>query len=192
MAFALATVWVQAQPNFKSVDTKAARSKAAAALQNKSAQQGMRNTNADDCGAYTQTLTDKNGTSYQAGKDYVIVSADGATGFALSISNFMLDGAKYINIVGVTLEKAVCLEKTNPITITFENGESIVLYNFQNSNCDGVFQTFIGKELKNENVLELLKTQKLKSIKIAGVEKTVAASFSGANQTQVQGIVKCL
>lgn len=178
----------------KKIDAKSTKAKAAASLKNKKANKGASAfTSADDCGAFTKTEAEKDGTTYQAAKDFLIVSNDGETGFAFNMSNFMVDGNKYVMLVGVVLDKGVCVEKTaTKIVVNFVEGESITLSNFQADNCDGVVKTFFGKNLANEASLEKLKTQKVKSIKVIGAEKTILKTLNENNQIQLQGTLKCL
>ena len=53
-------------------------------------------------------------------------------------------------------------------------------------------QAFFGKALNNEASLEALKTKKVRSLKLEGIEKTVVKSLSEGNQQQLQGTLKCL
>lgn len=191
MTVALTT---SAQINIKGMDSKVARAKAGAALKNKNENKGKSSafTSADDCGAFTKTETAKDGTTSQSAKDFLIVSNDGSTGFGFTMYSVMLDGEKYVVIVGVALEKGICVDKSSKLTVTFEDGDQVTLKNFKADNCDGVVQAIIGKKVANESVVEQLKTKKVKSIKLEGVEKTIAKSFSENNQIQLQGTIKCL
>ena len=178
----------------KQIDAKSVRTRGAAALKNKSANKGASGfTAADDCGAFTKTETEKDGTTYQAAKDFLIISVDGTTGFGFNMSNFMLEGDKYVMLIGMALEKGVCVEKSvSKLVITFDDGTQITEQNYQPDNCDGVVKTYFGKKVGNTADLDMLKTKTVKSIKLVGAEKTVLKSLSENNQIQLQGTFKCL
>jgi hypothetical protein len=178
----------------KKIDTKSTKAKAAASLKEKKANKGSGAfTSTDDCGAFTKTETDKDGTQFQSAKDFLIVSSDGVTGLAFTMSNFMLEGSKYVMLVGVALEKATCVEKgATKIVINYEDGTQATFPNFQADNCDGIVKTFFGKKLENEAALNDLKTKKVKSIKVTASEKTIIKTLSENNQIQLQGTIKCL
>ena len=178
----------------KKIDAKSTKTKASASLKSKAANKGAAAfTSADDCGAFTKTETDKDGSTYQAAKDFLIVSNDGTTGFGFTMSSFMLEGDKYVMLVGVALEKGFCVAKSSTkIVITFEDETQVSFTNFQADNCEGVVKTYIGKKVGNEADVEKLKTKKVRSIKLVGVEKSIVKPLSENNQIQLQGTVKCL
>ncbi len=179
----------------KKIDTKSTKTKAASSLKEKAANKGKASafTSADDCGAFTKTETDKDGTTYQSAKDFLIVSNDGTTGFGFTMSNFMLEGDKYVMIVGVALEKGFCVAKSSSkIVVTFEDETQVSFINFQSDNCDGIVKTYIGKKVGNEADLQLLKTKQVRSIKLVGVEKSMVKPLSDNNKVQLQGTLKCL
>jgi hypothetical protein len=146
----------------------------------------------EECGVFTSTETNKEGVKYQAAKEYLIISNDGVTGFAFTMYNTMYKESKYVVIRGLALESGVCVDNTTKVTITFEDGESVTLKNLEDPNCKGVVSVYFGKLLNNENALESLRTKKVRSIKLEGVEKTVVKSLSEGNQQQLQGTAKCL
>ncbi|MBC7587603.1 MAG: hypothetical protein H7178_04510 [Chitinophagaceae bacterium] len=194
-AIAMVTMTASAQIKIKGIDPKVAKAKASAALKSKKANKGMSSTftSADDCGAFTKTETAKDGSTSQSAKEFLIVSNDGATGFGFTMYSIMLEGSKYIVITGVVLDKEVCVAKgSSKMVVTFEDGEQLTLNNLNKDNCEGVVQAIIGKKLDNEVAGEQLKTKKVRSIKIVGVEKTVVKSLSENNQIQLQGTIKCL
>jgi hypothetical protein len=178
----------------KQIDAKSTKTKAAASLKSRAANKGASAfTSADDCGAFTKTETDKDGASYQSAKDFLIVSNDGTTGFGFTMSSFMLEGDKYVMLVGVALEKGFCVAKSSSkIVITFEDETQVSFTNFQADNCEGVVKTYIGKKVGNEADVEKIRTKKVRSIKLVGVEKSIVKPLSENNQIQLQGTVKCL
>lgn len=167
--------------------------KASSALKTQGTQQTMRAIKAgEECGVFTTAATTKEGVKYDAAKEYLIISNDGVTGFAFTMYNTVYKENKYIIVRGLALETGVCVDNTSKITVTFDDGEQVTLKNFEDANCKGVIQAIFGKGLGNETALEALKTKKVRSIKLEGVEKTVVKSLSEGNQQQLQGTIKCL
>lgn len=190
---AFTTFTATAQVKLKVEPAAAFIKKASSALKTQGTQQTMRAIKAgEECGVFTASATTKDGVKYDAAKEYLIISNDGVTGFAFTMYNTVYKDNKYIIVRGLALETGVCVDNTSKITVTFEDGEQVSLKNFEDANCKGVVQAIFGKGLGNEAYLEALKTKKVRSIKLEGVEKTVVKSLSEGNQQQLQGTLKCL
>jgi hypothetical protein len=189
----IVSLTTSAQVKLKSEPVASFITKAKGALKTQGTQQAMRTiAPGEECGVFTSTETNKEGVKYQAAKEYLIISNDGVTGFAFTMYNTMYKESKYVVIRGLALESGVCVDNTTKVTITFEDGESVTLKNLEDPNCKGVVSVYFGKLLNNENALESLRTKKVRSIKLEGVEKTVVKSLSEGNQQQLQGTAKCL
>jgi uncharacterized protein YxeA len=187
------TLAATAQVKLKVEPAAAFIKKATSALKSQGTQQTMRAVApGEECGVFTSTETNKEGVKYQAAKEYLIISNDGVTGFAFTMYNTVYKENKYVIIRGLALESGVCVDNTSKVTVTFEDGETLTLKNFEDANCKGVVQAFFGKALNNEASLEALKTKKVRSLKLEGIEKTVVKSLSEGNQQQLQGTLKCL
>lgn len=190
---AFTTFTATAQVKLKVEPAAAFIKKASSALKTQGTQQTMRAIKAgEECGVFTTAATTKEGVKYDAAKEYLIISNDGVTGFAFTMYNTVYKENKYIIVRGLALETGVCVDNTSKITVTFDDGEQVTLKNFEDANCKGVIQAIFGKGLGNETALEALKTKKVRSIKLEGVEKTVVKSLSEGNQQQLQGTIKCL
>ncbi|MCU0321081.1 MAG: hypothetical protein MUE72_01620 [Chitinophagaceae bacterium] len=190
---AFTTFTATAQVKLKVEPAAAFIKKAGSALKSQGTQQTMRAiAPGEECGVFTASATNKEGTKYDAAKEYLIISNDGVTGFAFTMYNTIYKENKYIIVRGLALETGICVDNTSKITVTFDDGEAVTLKNFEDANCKGVVQAIFGKALNNETTLEALRTKKVRSIKLEGVEKTVVKSLSEGNQQQLQGTLKCL
>jgi len=190
---AIVALSVNAQVKIKGVDATAFRKKAQAALKTQGTQQGMKAVKpGEECSVFVEAKVDQSGASYKAAKEFLIISNDGVTGFGFTFYTTVYENKTYLVMRGIPLEAGVCVDATSKITITFEDGTQFTLKNFAKDNCKGLVETYFGELLKNMDVVEAIKTKKVKAIKLEGVEKTVVKSLSEGNQQQIQGTFQCL
>jgi hypothetical protein len=184
----------QAQVKLKLDPTASFSKKASSALKaGYGKQQTMKAVAAgDECGVFVAAKKTDDGKSYNSAKEFLIISSDGVTGFGFTFFTADYKGSKLWVMRGLPLEAGVCVDNTSKITITFDDGEQVVLKNFDDANCKGVVTTYFGEVLANTATLEALKNKKVRSIKLEGVEKTIVKALSEGNQQQLQGTFKCL
>lgn len=187
------TLTVTAQVKIKQSPAAAFGKKAISAIKSQGVQQGMKAIDPkDECGAFVATKKDDKGESYTEAKEFLIVSNDGVTGFAFTAYTTTYESKTLYVLRGLPLEAGVCVDNTTKITFTFEDGTQVTLNNFEKENCKGIVSLFMHDVLKNTDAYEALKTKKVRSIKFAGIEKTIVKSLSEGNQQQLQGTFKCL
>lgn len=187
------TITATAQVKIKMEPSAMFSKKAQSALKTQGTQQAMKAiTPGDECGAFVANKKDDKGEAYTEAKEFLIISSDGVTGFAFTFYTMQYEGKTLYVTRGMALEPDVCVDKTSKVTITFEDGTQATLQNFEKDNCKGIVSLYMHEVLKNLDVYEALKTKKVRSLRLAGVEKTVVKSFSEGNQQQMQGTVKCL
>jgi len=190
---AVMSLTASAQVKIKMEPAASFGKKAQSALKSQGTQQAMRAiTPGDECGVFVATKKDEKGESYNEAKEFLIVSSDGVTGFAFTFFTMQYEGKTLYAMRGMALDPEVCVDKTSKVTVTFEDGTQATLPNFEKDNCKGIVSLYIHDVLKNMDVYESFKTKKVRSLKLVGVEKTVAKSFSEGNQQQMQGTFKCL
>ncbi|MBX2931474.1 MAG: hypothetical protein KF781_05960 [Chitinophagaceae bacterium] len=191
--FTVMTLAVSAQVKIKMEPSAIFGKKAQSALKTQGMQQGMKAvTPGDECGAFVATKKDDKGESYTEAKEFLIVSNDGVTGFAFTFYTLQYEGKTLYVARGMALEPGICVDNTSKVTITFDDGTQVTLPNFEKDNCKGIVSLYMHDVLKNMDTYESLKTKKVRSLKLEGVEKTVVKSFSEGNQQQMQGTFKCL
>ena len=187
------TLTASAQIKIKGIAASKFRVKATSAMRSQAGQKGMKAiAPGEECAAYTETKTREDGSKYVTAKEFLIISNDGTTGFAFTMYTAMYKESKLIVLRGLPLEPGVCVDNTTKVTFTFDDGTTAVVKNFEDANCKGVVTTYFGSILKNDDVLEALKTKNVRSIKLEGVEKTIVKGLTEGNQLQLQGTLKCM
>ena len=187
------TLTASAQIKIKGISASKFRAKATSAMRSQSGQKGMKAiAPGEECAAYTETKSREDGSKYVAAKDFLIISNDGITGFGFTMFTAMFKENKLIVLRGASLEPGVCLDNTTKLTFTFDDGTTAVVKSLEDDNCKGVVTAYFGTFLKNDDVLEALKTKNVRSIKMEGVEKTIVKGLTEGNQLQLQGIFKCM
>ncbi|MCZ2222096.1 MAG: hypothetical protein LC122_00480 [Chitinophagales bacterium] len=191
--FAVMTLTVSAQVKVRLEPAAIFGKKAQSALKNQGTQQALKAVSPDDeCGAFVTTKKDDKGESNTEAKEFLIVSNDGVTGFAFTFYTLQYKEKTLYIARGMALEPGVCVDNTSKVTFTFDDGTQATLTNLEKDNCKGIVSLYMHDLLKNMDVYESLKTKKVRSMRLDGVEKTVVKSFTEGNQQQIQGIFKCL
>ncbi|MCC6636081.1 MAG: hypothetical protein IT251_11350 [Chitinophagaceae bacterium] len=191
--FAVISFTATAQVKIKLEPAAAFGKKAISALKTQGTQQTMKAVaEGEECGAFVATKKDDKGANYTEAKEFLIVSNDGVTGFAFTMYTTTYEAKTLYVVRGMPLETGVCVDKSTKVTFTFEDGTQRTFTNFEKDNCKGIVTLFMHELVKNMDAYEDLKTKKVRSIRLEGIEKTVVKSLSEGNQQQLQGTIKCL
>jgi hypothetical protein len=194
LAVIIFTVAATAQVKLKLDPAASFSKKASSALKSGyGKQQAFKNVKAgEECSVFVEAKKNDAGATYNAAKEFLIISNDGVTGFGFTFFTADYKGNKLLVMRGLPLESGVCVDNTTSLVITFEDGEQLTVKNYDDANCKGVITTYFGDILKNMSAVESLKTKKARSFKLVAVEKTIVKSLSEGNQQQLQGTFKCL
>jgi hypothetical protein len=145
----------------------------------------------NDCSNWITTTTDKvDGTTYTAGKNDLIISADGGKK-GISIYMFIpKDNALILSIKAVGASS--CIDDENKINFLFTDGSRLAMVNNAQFNCKGNASLFFGGILGKKRELEQLKTKKIQTMRVWTTDGYVEEDFTVEQQEEFFNVINCL
>jgi hypothetical protein len=142
------------------------------------------------CNQYITVEEDATGSKLYSGKDFINLINNGDTTLQLLA---MLSSDNATLILSVTaLEKIKCVDPNDEIYFTFEDNTKYNLSGNQDFNCKGALSIYFGDFKGNNNLLKLLLTKKVMSIRLYCRAGTLDVALSKPNSDELFGEITCL
>ena len=144
------------------------------------------------CRNWITTKVDSvSGIETLAAKDLINVSDDGGK-TKLSIYCFLNSSRKVIVFSVQARGAGKCVDKGDKIVILFRDGHELNLSNTNDFNCDGSSTIYFGGSLGKSGELNLLATQKIKTMRVWTRDYYLQKYFPDKEATAVMETIKCL
>jgi probable DNA metabolism protein len=111
------------------------------------------------------------------GKNKIVVSTDGKTGFAISLF-LNTNNAGFILGIDAVDGRGGCVEEKSNIYILFVDGSRLTLTNQSEFNCDGKLRVYFGSGLDEMKSLYELMSKRIQAMRVFTMKTSIEEDFS--------------
>src|SRR5439155_27152683 len=143
------------------------------------------------CDDYISSEDDKTtGDKTYAGNDFINIIKEGDT--TLRLLTLLVNHQKSMILSLTTVKKIKCIDPADEIHLTFNDSTKYTLAGNQDFNCEGAFSVYLGDFKKNDDLLKLLITKKVASVRLYCRAGVLEVNLSQANSDELSGEINCL
>jgi hypothetical protein len=144
-----------------------------------------------NCDNYISPEEDKTtGDKMYAAKDFIIITKDGDT--TLQLLSMLINDQKSLVLSLTTIKKIKCVDPSDEIHFLFDDKTKYDLSGNQEYNCEGAFSIYLGDLKKNDDLLKLLLTKKVASIRLYCRAGVLDVDLSKSDSDELSQEINCL